>query len=233
MGGSRWQPRLWSTICALPVFALFVGLGIWQLERLEWKRELIVQRTAAIAAEPLDLGDGPLADRDFVKLRIGGRFRHELEIHLVAPPRRGRSGYHVLTPLQPADGGSAILVDRGWIPEHLKGPDARRDGQVSGRRTVVGIARVPPQPNWFTPDNRSQSNVWYWVDLETIERLRGVDLRPFVVEADATPNPGGHPLGGQTRFELPNAHLGYAMTWFGLAAGLVAVYIAFHWRKRG
>ena len=70
------------------------------------------------------------------------------------------------------------------------------------------------------------------MDIETIAQQRVLELQRVIVEADATPNPGGHPIGGQTRFALANNHLGYAITWFGLAVGLIAIYIAFHWRNR-
>lgn len=226
------RPLPWPTICTVPTLAVLIGLGMWQLERFEWKRGLIDQRAAALTASPIDFNDQQLAEIDFVKVRILGRFRHADEIHLVAPPRRGRSGYHIVTPFESARSSTLILVDRGWVPKDLKQPDTRRAGQVSGEQIVVGFARRPPPPGWFTPNNQPEGNVWYWVDIETIAQQRVIDLQRVIVEADATPNPGGHPIGGQTRFALTNNHLGYAITWFGLAVGLIAIYIAFHRRNR-
>ena len=111
----RRRPLPWPTICTVPTLAVLIGLGLWQLERLEWKRALIDQRAAALTASPIDFNDQQLAEIDFVKVRILGRFRHADEIHLVAPPRRGRSGYHIVTPFESPRSSTLILVDRGWV----------------------------------------------------------------------------------------------------------------------
>ena len=58
-------------------------------------------------------------------------------------------------------------------------------------------------------------------------------LVPFFVDADATPNPGGLPVGGVTLIDLPNSHLQYALTWYGLAGTLVVVFGLFAWKRRG
>ena len=98
-----------------------------------------------------------------------------------------------------------------------------------GRTLVTGIARYrgADRPGWFTPANEPEKRIWYWYDMAALAQATGLRLLPVVVEADATPNPGGLPQGGQTRTELPNNHLQYAITWYGLAAALVAVYVAF------
>jgi surfeit locus 1 family protein len=126
-------------------------------------------------------------------------------------------------------GGAAVLIDRGWVPADRAHPAARRDGQVAGQVQVTGIARYRggDRPSWFTPDNRPEQGLWYWYDLPTLERTLGLKLLPVVVEADASPSPGGLPIGGQTRTELPNNHLQYAITWYGLAAGLFVIWISF------
>ena len=233
MATRRFQPRLWTTVCTLPVLALLIALGGWQLDRLAWKLDLIAQRQAALAAPPRMLGSEiPKSALDFAKVRVRGRFLHDLEIHLIAPPRLGRRGYHVLTPLRLDRGDALVLIDRGWVPDARKAAASRREGLIAGPIELSGIARTPRQAGWFTPANEPQPNIWYWPDIAAIEDHLGVDLRPIVVEADAAPNPGGYPIGGQTSLQIANNHLGYAITWFGLAAGLVAVYIGFHWRRR-
>jgi surfeit locus 1 family protein len=103
---------------------------------------------------------------------------------------------------------------------------------VTGETRVVGVWRAPDRPGFFTPAPDLAHRIWYGRDLAGIARAEGIDLAaPVLVEADATPNPGGWPKGGQTVIDLPNNHLSYAVTWFGLAAGLVGVYLAFHVSK--
>ena len=233
MSTRRFQPQLWTMVCALPTLLVLIALGLWQLERLAWKLDVIGQREAALIAPARDLGANPeRLDLDFARVRIVGRFLHQHEIHLVAPPRRGRLGYHILTPMIRDRATALVLVDRGWVPRDRKQAASRLEGSPDGPVVISGIARQPGRPGWFTPDNEPDRNIWYWRDIQAIEAQRGIDLLPIIVEADGAPNRGGYPIGGQTRIVLPNNHLGYAITWFGLAVGLVAVYIAFHWRRR-
>jgi surfeit locus 1 family protein len=124
--------------------------------------------------------------------------------------------------------GAAVLVDRGWVPADQAHPAARRQGQLEGRVEITGIARYRAEgrPGWFTPDNQPEQRLWYSYDLPALEAAVGMELLPVVVEADATANPGGLPRGGRTNLVLPNNHLQYAITWYGLAAALVAIYVA-------
>jgi surfeit locus 1 family protein len=230
VGLRRFAPGIWTTAAALLVLVALVALGTWQVERLAWKRDLISRRQAQLAAPAASLPT--TADDwqawDFRPVKVQGEFRHDLEQLSGVAAIDGRVGHHVLTPLV-RPGGVAILIDRGWVPADQAHPAARRAGQIEGPVQIAGIARYRGQdrPGWFTPDSRPEQNLWYWYDLPALERALGLQLLPVVVEADATPNPGGLPIGGRTRTELPNNHLQYAITWYGLAAGLLVVWVSF------
>jgi surfeit locus 1 family protein len=209
---------------------VLVGLGTWQVERLQWKEQLIATRAAQLAAPPeaLPAGNGDWAAWDFRKAHATGVFRHDLEQLFGTYGIDGVLGHHVLTPLVRPD-GAAVLVDRGWVPADQAHPAARRQGQLAGTVEVSGIARyrADDAPGWFTPDNQPAEHLWFSYDLEAMAAALGLELLPVVIEADATPNPGGLPVGGQTRTGLPNNHLQYAITWYGLAIALLAIYVAF------
>jgi surfeit locus 1 family protein len=221
---------VWPTVLTLLGLAVLVGLGTWQVERLEWKRALIGERQAQLAAPaaPLPAIAGEWQAWDFRQVVTHGVFRHDLEQLFGVAAIDGQLGHHVLTPLV-REGGAAVLVDRGWVPADRAHPAARRDGQLAGPLRVSGIARYrgDDRPGPFTPDNQPDQGLWYWYDLPALQNALGIELLPVVIEADATPNPGGLPSGGQTRIELPNNHLQYAITWYGLAAGLLGVWIGF------
>ncbi len=209
---------------------MLLGLGTWQVERLHWKEGLIAERAAQLAVPPAPL---PATPRTGAPSTSAGSvspatFRHDLEQLFGAYTVDGQFGQHVLTPLVRPD-GPAVLVDRGWVPADKAHPATRREGELQGEVAVTGIARyrADARPGWFTPDNQPGQRIWYWYDLPALEATVGMKLAPVVVEADATPNPGGLPIGGQTVTALPNNHLQYAITWYGLAAVLVAVYVAF------
>ncbi len=229
-GALRFRPRLWPSLATLAGLALLLGLGSWQLERLRSKQALIAARTVQLAAPAQSLPATAVDWRgwDFRKVSIEGTFRHDLEQRFGAFTREGRFGQHVLTPLVRPD-GAAILVDRGFVPADRSAIETRRQGQVAGRLEITGIARYrgADRPGWFTPANQPGERTWYWYDLAALARAVGLELLPVVVEADASPNPGGLPEGGQTVTRLPNHHLQYAITWYGLAAALIAVYVAF------
>jgi surfeit locus 1 family protein len=234
---TRFRPLFWPTVFTVPVVLLLLGLGFWQIERLFWKRELIAQRQAAVAAVPTAVPPGlEEARRDeFHHVTDEGVFLHDKEIFLGATSEVGRNGYQVLTPLK-EPGGRIVFVNRGFIPAELKDPAKRSAGQIPGTVRVAGLVRLPPaeKPAWFLPDNRADLNYWFWIDLPAMavaEQLNRV--APFYIDADKTPNPGGWPKGGVTRLELPNDHLQYAITWFSLAVALMVVYFLFHRRNAG
>jgi surfeit locus 1 family protein len=226
----RFRPRLWPSVATLAALAVLLGLGSWQVQRLHWKEGLIAERAAQLAAPPAPLPVTAADWRawDFRKVSVRGTFRHDLEQRFGAFTVHDQFGQHILTPLVRAD-GPAILVDRGFVPADRAAVETRRQGEVAGPVQITGIARYrgADRPGLFTPANQPHDRIWYWYDMQALARTVGLQLLPVVVEADATPNPGGLPIGGQTMIDLPNNHLQYAITWYGLAAALVAVYIAF------
>jgi len=219
------------TALMLAGLALLIGLGVWQLKRLEWKQGLIAQIEARTKGPPITLEDavalaGEGRDPSYYRVRADGRFHHAKERYLYAVSE-GRVGWHVIAPFETED-GDVVLVDRGFVPDELKDPSARALGQVENVVTVIGIARSPETQTLFTPDNEPKVNRWFWRDLAGMARSMfpagTTEVAPFFLEADKSEVPGGWPEGGQTRLEIPNNHLQYAITWFLLATVLLIVY---------
>jgi surfeit locus 1 family protein len=229
------RPLLKPTLWFLPMFAVLIGLGTWQVERLHWKVALIAQMNANLSATPLTPGEIlklPTAEAQYHRVALAGRFDNSKEAFAFATDANGRPVYHVLTPLILAD-GKALIVDRGMIPPELRDPRSRAAGQLEGERHIVGVWRTPDPANLFTPKPNLQTRLWFARDMAAMAALDHLQLlAPVVVEADAAPNPGGWPKGGQTVISLPNNHLQYAITWYLMALGLLAVYLAYH-RQRG
>jgi surfeit locus 1 family protein len=225
----------WPSVFAGGAFMTLLGLGTWQVERLFWKEELIAQRHAAVTAAPIDLPASLEAARllEYHRMRVTGRLANDRELYLGATSPDGRAGYQVITPLRFADGRS-VLVNRGFIPQDRKAPESRTAGELEGEVTVTGLLRLPPlgKPHWFIPANNAERNYWLYVDVPAMAAAAHLDrVLPFYIDADATPNPGGLPVGGQTPLDLPNDHLQYAFTWYALAAGLAVIYILFIRRR--
>ena len=225
---SSFRPHLAPTLITLPIVLLCAGLGVWQLQRLEWKRGLIAAREAALAAAPAPLPRTLAEARglEFHPVVVSGILDNDKEIALHAIGPKGAAGYDVLTPLRAPD-GRIVFINRGFVPAALKAPAQRAAGEPAGKVRISGVLRPPPaqKPNWFVPDNRPGQGEWYWVDLAAMAAAEGIAaVAPFYIDADATPNPGGWPKGGLTLPALPNHHLQYAITWFSLAVAALVIY---------
>jgi surfeit locus 1 family protein len=174
----------------------------------------------AITAMPAD-------EAQYRKVTLHGHFDHAREAYVFATDN-GAPDYHVLTPFI-TDDGRTLMVDRGAVPKDLLDPASRAAGNAQGETQVTGVWRTPDAPGAFTPAPDTAHRTWYSRDLAGIAAADHLRLAaPVVVEADATPNPGGWPRGGQTVVSFRNQHLSYAVTWFGLAACLLGVWLAYH-----
>jgi surfeit locus 1 family protein len=229
---------LWPSVLALAGLAVLIGLGNWQMSRKAWKQGLIAQIGARAHAPPVSLSQAlqrwsDSGDVEYLHVRLNGRFLHARERHVFAVDERLGPGFYIYTPLKTPE-GQLVLINRGFVPTTLKDPSARSAGQVDGQVTLTGLARRPTDRGAFTPASEPARNVFYWPDYRAMlasvpEAGRGdLSAVPFFIEADAEPaNPGGFPRGGVTRLSLPDRHLGYALTWYGLALALIGVFFAF------
>jgi surfeit locus 1 family protein len=227
------RPYPGLTIACALLFAILCGLGVWQLERLHWKLALIAQVNSHIAAAPLAL-DTVLAMRadeaQYRRVSLTGRFDHTREAY-VFTTAEGAAVYHVLTPFT-TNNGKVLMVDRGGVPKEKLDPATRAAGNIEGDVQVTGVWRVPDPPGAFTPPPDAAHRIWFARDLAAIAAADHLSLTaPVVIEADAAPNPGGWPRGGQTVVSFRNQHLSYAVTWFGLALCLLGVWLAYHISK--
>jgi len=230
---SGWA-RLLATLVAGGAFIVLVGLGTWQVQRLDTKQKLIARIDDGLAAAPSALPTDAAALEGFAyrRAQLSGRFHHDKELYLTPRTLEGGLGVHVLTPFT-LDAGAVVLVDRGWVPVERIAASSRPKGQVVGSLRLEGVARPLARPNAFTPDNEAANNRWYWVDLPEMEKAVGMPLLPILVEAGSDPNPGGLPIGRLGTIDIRNDHLSYAVTWYALAVGLVAVVVVYRRCKPG
>nr|WP_245462355.1 SURF1 family protein [Shinella sp. JR1-6] len=220
--------------------AILLSLGTWQLQRLYWKEQLLSDMAARRIAAPVSLADIEAMaargeDIEYSPVTVSGVFANNKERHFFAT-WRGQTGYHVYTPLQLAD-GRFLFVNRGFTPFEAKEPEMRKQGQLTGLQSVTGLARarLAEKPSSIVPDNDLSKNIFYWKDLDAMAATTGIPadrLVPFFVDAGDAPNPKGLPIGAVTQFDLPNNHLQYAVTWYGLAAALVGVGLFAVLRRR-
>lgn len=240
-GGQARQRFPWALLAfALPALIVLLMLGNWQVQRLAWKQDLLATIDARVISAPVTIDQitelaGRGGDIRYMPVTVAGTLAHDREQHFFAT-HKGASGYYVYTPLELND-GRVVLVNRGFVPFDLKDPATRPQGQVQGEVTITGLARerLDAKPSSIVPDNDLDANIYYWKDWSSMVLQSGYKtdgaVLPFFIDADDTPNPGLWPVGGVTRIDLPNNHLQYAVTWYGLGGALVVVVAVFMWRR--
>lgn len=212
-GRSSW----WLAAFCLLLGAGFAALGVWQVERRAWKLDLIARVEARVHAAPAPLPPRNTWHRDlaYERVRANGTFLHDRETLVQAVTDLG-PGWWVLTPLRTASG--VVLINRGFVPPERRDPWTRPVGQPNGAVTVIGLMRASEAGGGFLRRNVPGEDRWYSRDVAAIARARHLgSTAPFFVDADATPNPGGYPVGGLTVIAFTNNHPVYAVTWFALA----------------
>ena len=227
------------TLAAAIALAILIGLGIWQIQRLAWKQDLLARVAALQAAPARPLG--PIletvrrgADVDYTRVVVncpGLAAAPTLELFSV---RDTGAGLRLISACKVADGGyGSILVDRGFIADTVSSRPPVNPADVTPLR-MVGVLRTPDRPTFVTPKNELAANHWYSRDVAAMARALGVAApAPLMLMAETSTNPGWKALlPAPLPAEIPNRHLEYALTWFGLAIALVGVYAALLWKRR-
>ncbi|CAM3614966.1 SURF1 family protein [Thalassospira profundimaris] len=226
------RPSLAMKISAGLSLIILLGLGSWQVDRLFWKKDLIEMRQAQAQMPPIAVPTDTILDPDmaFRAAYAEGRYLNDQEKYLMARTRRGNVGFQLITPLEQED-GRIILVNRGWVPQDYREPETRPQSLIEGPVRVSGVLRLPSEKHWAQPENDAIRNQWFYVDVNHMAEDTGADLAsPYYLELDDTPIPGGLPIGGQAKVELPNNHLEYAITWYSLALTLIVMFVLYHRR---
>lgn len=234
-GRRRFRPTFWATVFTVPALIILLGLGTWQVQRLGWKEEQIAIRHERSQPPGIELPQrfpDPEA-LEFTRVRMTGEFLHDQEFYLGSRTESGRVGIAVVTPFR-LDDGRTVLVNRGWVPEDRRDPATRAEGQIAGEVTIEGLLRTDGWKgfDFVKPPNKPEERFYFWLDLPVMDDY--VD-QPIVtqmyVDAVASDVPGGLPIGGQTRIQLKNDHLEYAITWYSFAVILAVIYFLFHYRR--
>ena len=234
------KPKLIPTLFTIPSLIILIGLGVWQLQRLEWKETLIdrLMTRAEAPAESLPPGDLTLEEWEFRMVSMSGHFLHEQEMFLLNRSLNGNPGLHIITPFRRTDvpNGPIVLVNRGWVPFAGKEASLRSDGLIAGEITVEGLVRfqrpITGLQRVFLPENEPQNNVWYAIDKGQMAEFIEEPVVNFYVVDGNNQVPGQFPVGKQWTLDIRNNHLEYALTWFFMALALSVIYVMFHRQQR-
>lgn len=229
----RFRSSKWKFLAALIGIGTLVGMGLWQLDRLQWKTQLLKtmhERQELPTLDRIPPNTTDYTTLDFRRANLTGLIDQQKMIFLGPRTFNGQAGYHYLSPMTLAD-GRVVLVNEGFIPaEYAK--KAFPSPQV---QSLSGTLRLPPLPGPFTPVNppvydHINGDKYFWLDMRAIgDAIGTTHLLPVVFELDKIGS--DYPIGGQTQLDLPNDHLQYAITWFALAIILLVIYLLSSFRS--
>ncbi len=206
-------------VMTLAMLAVLIGLGWWQMQRLAWKTALLASIDHAEQLPGVPLGPAPAA---FTKVRVTGILRHDVGRYgadVRETPAGEVIGAQLVTVLD-RDAGPPVLVLAGWVPTgdaHYSLP--------AGRASFDGYIRAPDRPGLFSARDDPSARLFYTLDPASIGPALGApNAAPFVLVLLGQARPGVYPQPAERLPRPPNDHLGYALTWFGLAATLAVVF---------
>lgn len=220
------RSRLGPLAIGLGGVAVLLSLGVWQLQRLQWKNGLIAEAERRMEAAPVPLPDAPDATRDDYKpVFVEGVFDNDGERYVLTSLPPHGPGFKIITPLQ--SGERRILVDRGFVPQVERDPSSRSGSQPEGLVRVEGVLRWPDDRSRYTPEPDRRIREWYARDVASLAD----DARTEPVMIVQSNGPGdGWPRAGKEQVTMRNQHLPYALTWFSLA--LVWAAMSFVWFRK-
>jgi surfeit locus 1 family protein len=203
------------------MLVVLIGLGTWQVYRLQWKEGILAQIAAAEAAPSAPLPPDPAP---YTKGSVTGRFRFDRAAQFGAEVRDTRTGptmgFYQIVPLE-RDGAQTILIDRGWVPQKRETPLEDPAGVV----TITGYVRPGDGPRWFSPADDEATRQFFTLDPNAIGAAVGVsDPAPFTLVALGMSAAENYPAPAEHLPQPPNNHLSYVITWYGLAVALVVIF---------
>ncbi len=235
IAGRAFHFRPLLTICAGAALIVLLLLGTWQLQRRAWKSALIESVESALLQAPVSFAEKSWSASDeYAPVYVEGEFLN------VEPARLfgtldGIVGAYLFSPFK-ADNGALVYVNRGFVPQ----TDVTRLALAPDDRTncVEGLLRVREMPappaSWFQRTGVGTDGYWYVRDPAEMAAAAGVGekvIGDYYIDQFAIDG-AEWPKGGTTRLDFRNKHLEYALTWFGLAAALIGVWLAMSLRPR-
>jgi surfeit locus 1 family protein len=215
------RPQFIPLVFIVFAFTLLTTLGVWQLQRLQWKNGMIADIQQAQALPALGTLPDTLEGLNYRNVALTGVFLNDKAMQMVGGMQGAESGFLIVTPFRLEDDGRIILVNRGFSPKD-------KASRPEGVQTVKGIVRPARQKRMFSPENRADKNIWFYEDMPAMSAYTGLALTPVVVEVVGAPQKNTYPIPGDGRLLIRNDHLSYAITWLSLAVIALVMFAVYH-----
>ena len=197
---------------------LFCSLGTWQLYRLQWKLDLINQINQGLKSTPTKYSQN--INTTYQRVKLTGEYKFSQQIYLYSLNEKGQPGYDVITPFETSNKEN-VLINRGWIEKQFK-----NKLEINNQsKNITGMLRTPNRKNLFTPDNNLEENIWFFVNLDDLQKNTGKKFDKFIVYLEDRNI--SRPKTRKTTIDLPNNHLKYAITWYSISISIFFYYLYF------
>ena len=196
---------------------VFIGLGTWQIIRLNWKNNLILEIENSLKNPPVELAESK--KENFLKIKTSGSIDFDKQIYLYNLNESGTPGFEVINPITIGD--ENFLINRGWIPFEKKGT---QEINVFDQKNIIGTLRLQGRKNIFKPDNDLDENYWFSLNREDILKFTGKNFSKYIIYLE-----GNYQLPRPKKItaNISNNHQKYAITWFSLALSILLLYLYF------
>ncbi|MDC0514003.1 SURF1 family protein [Pelagibacteraceae bacterium] len=211
--------QLLFNIFVLSVITLFCALGTWQLVRLQWKNTLIDQISEGLKSSPINYSEKIKAN--YQRVTIEGNYDFEKQIYLYSLNDKGQPGYDVITPFKSLNSEN-VLVNRGWIESNLKNNDII-NRTINNK--IQGLILKNVKPNVFKPENDTEANIWFSINLEQIQEVTGKNFNNYILYLENKKI--NIPKPKKITIDLPNNHLKYAITWYSISISIFGYFLYF------
>ena len=196
---------------------VFVSLGTWQIIRLSWKNNLILEIENSLKNPPVELSS--INNENYLKIKTSGFIDFEKQIYLYNLNENGIPGFEVINPLSVNE--KNYLINRGWIPFEKK--DMQEIYKFDEKK-IVGTLKLQGRKNIFKPDNDIKKNYWFSLDREDIMQFTGKEFSEYIIYLDGNYK---FPKPKKITANISNNHQKYAITWFSLALSILLLYLYF------
>ena len=196
---------------------VFISLGSWQIIRLNWKNNLILEIETSLKKPPVQLSETNVAN--FLKIKTSGSIDFDKQIYLYNLNENGTPGFEVINPL--IIDSKNYLINRGWIP--FKKKDSEEIYEFD-ENNIIGILKSQGRKNIFKPDNDIKENYWFSLDREDILEFTGKKFSNYIIYLDGNYQ---SPKPKKITANISNNHKKYAITWFSLAISILLLYLYF------
>ena len=196
---------------------VFIGLGTWQVIRLNWKNNLILEIENSLKNPPVELAQSN--KENYLKIKTSGSIDFDKQIYLYNLNESGTPGFEVINPITIGD--ENFLINRGWIPFEKKGA---QEINVFDQKNIIGTLKLQGRKNIFKPDNDLDENYWFSLNREDILKFTGKNFSKYIIYLD-----GNYQLPRPKKItaNISNNHQKYAITWFSLALSILLLYLYF------